>query len=62
MDLAQRVEEGSTMTGTVFTEDMTWPEVRDAIAAGTVRVIVIVAAMEQHGPHLAEWRQLSYPP
>ena len=42
------------MTGTVFMEDMTWPEVRDAIAAGTVRVIVIVAAMEQHGPHLAE--------
>jgi len=33
------------MTGTVFMEDMTWPEVRDAIAAGTVRVIVIVAAI-----------------
>jgi creatinine amidohydrolase len=38
----------------VFIEDMTWPEVRDAITLGVVRVIVVVAAMEQHGPHLAE--------
>jgi len=40
------------MRNTVLLEEMTWPEVRDAIAAGKRRVIVMLAAMEQHGPHL----------
>ncbi|HEV2440064.1 MAG TPA: creatininase family protein [bacterium] len=40
------------MRDTVLLEEMTWPEVRDAIAAGKRRVIVMLAAMEQHGPHL----------
>lgn len=40
------------MRDTVLIEEMTWPEVRDAIAAGKRRVIVMLAAMEQHGPHL----------
>jgi creatinine amidohydrolase len=40
------------MRETVLIEEMTWPEVRDAIAAGKRRVIVMLAAMEQHGPHL----------
>jgi creatinine amidohydrolase len=40
------------MPDTVLIEEMTWPEVRDAIAAGKRRVIVMLAAMEQHGPHL----------
>jgi creatinine amidohydrolase len=36
----------------VLIEEMTWPEVREAIAAGKRRAIVMLAAMEQHGPHL----------
>jgi creatinine amidohydrolase len=40
------------MRDTVLIEEMTWPEVRDAISAGKRRVIVMLAAMEQHGPHL----------
>ncbi len=40
------------MRDTVLIEEMTWPEVRDAIAGGKRRVIVMLGAMEQHGPHL----------
>ena len=38
---------------TVFLEDMTWTEVRDAIAAGRTTVIVPVGGTEQSGPHMA---------
>jgi creatinine amidohydrolase len=31
---------------------MTWPQVRDALAAGTRTVVVPCGAIEQHGPHL----------
>jgi creatinine amidohydrolase len=34
-------------------EDMTWTEVRDAIAAGRTTVIVPVGGTEQSGPHIA---------
>src|SRR6187401_556 len=37
----------------VFLEDMTWTEVRDAIAAGRTTVIVPVGGTEQSGPHMA---------
>ncbi len=37
---------------TILLEEMTWPEVGDAIAAGRTTVVVAVAAIEQHGPHL----------
>jgi creatinine amidohydrolase len=40
------------MRDTVLIEEMTWPEVEAAIAGGKRRVIVMLAAMEQHGPHL----------
>ena len=40
------------MRDTVLIEEMTWPEVRDAIAGGRRRVIVMLGAMEQHGPHM----------
>lgn len=33
-------------------EEMTWPEVGEAIAAGRTTVVVAVGAVEQHGPHL----------
>lgn len=41
------------MPRTVLIEEMTWVEVRDAIAGGMRRVIVMLGAMEQHGPHMA---------
>jgi creatinine amidohydrolase len=33
-------------------EEMTWPEVGEALAAGRTTVVVAVGAVEQHGPHL----------
>lgn len=38
---------------TVFLEEMTWTEVRDAVAAGRTTVIVPVGGTEQSGPHMA---------
>jgi len=37
---------------TVFLEDLTWPEVRDALAAGTTTVIIPTGGTEQNGPHM----------
>jgi creatinine amidohydrolase len=39
------------MTGALLMEEMSWPEVRDAAAAGLPAVLP-VGAIEQHGPHL----------
>lgn len=36
----------------VFLEELTWTEVRDAIAAGTTTVIVPIGGTEQSGPHM----------
>lgn len=36
----------------IFMERMTWEEIREAIERGKRRVVVMVGAMEQHGPHL----------
>ena len=33
-------------------EEMSWPEVERALAAGRTTVVVALAAIEQHGPHL----------
>lgn len=38
---------------TLFIEDMTWMEVRDAMAAGKDTVIVSTGGIEQNGPYLA---------
>ena len=40
------------MKDRVLIEEMTWPEVKAAIEGGRRRVIVMLGAMEQHGPHL----------
>src|SRR5262245_24526895 len=37
---------------TVFLEELTWVEVRDAIAAGKTTVIVPTGGTEQNGPHM----------
>jgi creatinine amidohydrolase/Fe(II)-dependent formamide hydrolase-like protein len=36
----------------VFIDDLTWPEVRDAIAAGKRTAIIYVGSSEQNGPHM----------
>jgi creatinine amidohydrolase len=38
---------------TVFMEDMTWMEVRDAMRAGKLTAIVATGGIEQNGPYLA---------
>ncbi|WP_020468039.1 creatininase family protein [Zavarzinella formosa] len=38
--------------GTLFLEELTWTEVRDAIKAGKVTVIVPTGGIEQNGPHV----------
>ena len=40
------------MTATVLMEEMTWKEIREAIAGGKDTVILVAASVEQHGPHL----------
>lgn len=37
---------------TIRMEEMNWPDVREAIAAGFTTVVVAVGSTEQHGPHL----------
>ena len=37
----------------VYIEDMTWTEVRDAIAAGKSTAILYAGSTEQNGPHMA---------
>jgi len=39
-------------TGSPYIEQMTWTEIRDAMAAGTTRVIVPIGGTEQNGPHM----------
>jgi creatinine amidohydrolase len=47
---------GSTLPAqrpqSVFLEDYTWPELRDAIAAGASTVLVYSGSVEESGPHL----------
>lgn len=40
-------------TGSVYLEELTWTEVRDALRAGTTTVIIPVGGTEQNGPHMA---------
>jgi creatinine amidohydrolase/Fe(II)-dependent formamide hydrolase-like protein len=37
----------------VFIEDLTWPEVRDATHAGMTTILVPIGGTEQNGPHMA---------
>jgi len=37
----------------VYVEDLTWPEVRDAIAQGKTTAIYYAGSTEQNGPHMA---------
>ena len=44
---------GAAAEATVFLEEMTWTEVRDAVAAGRTTAIVPIGGTEQSGPHMA---------
>jgi len=37
---------------TVWVDDLTWPEVRDAITGGKRTAIIYVGSSEQNGPHM----------
>jgi len=39
--------------GSVYIEDLTWPEVRDSIAGGKTTAIIYAGSTEQKGPHMA---------
>ena len=38
--------------GSVWIDDLTWPEVRDAIASGKRTAIIFAGSSEQNGPHM----------
>jgi creatinine amidohydrolase/Fe(II)-dependent formamide hydrolase-like protein len=40
------------MAQVVRIEDMTWPEVRDRVSAGTTTVLIPIGGTEQNGPHM----------
>jgi creatinine amidohydrolase len=42
----------SAEPGSVWIDDLTWPEIRDAIAAGKRTAIVYTGSSEQNGPHM----------
>ncbi len=52
---AQELDAPRPMAGinTVFIEEMTWMEVRDAIEAGKTTAIVATGGVEQNGPYVA---------
>ena len=41
-----------TLPNTVFLEELTWTEVRDAIGAGSTTIIIPTGGTEQNGPHM----------
>ena len=46
------------LPNSVFMQDLTWVEVRDAIATGHTTVILPLAALEQNGPYLATGKHI----
>ena len=43
----------SAQTRSVYIEDLTWFEIRDAMAAGKTSAIIYAGGTEQNGPHMA---------
>ena len=43
----------SAQQRSVWIDDLTWTEVRDAIAAGKTTALIFVGSSEQNGPHMA---------
>jgi creatinine amidohydrolase len=40
------------MRNSVLLEELSWPEVDEALGAGMRTVVIVTASVEQHGPHL----------
>jgi creatinine amidohydrolase/Fe(II)-dependent formamide hydrolase-like protein len=43
----------SAQTRSPYLEDLTWPELRDAIAGGATTAVIAAGGIEQNGPHMA---------
>ena len=43
----------SAQTRSVFLDELTWPEIREAQAAGKTTAIIVAGGIEQNGPHMA---------
>ncbi|HTN26369.1 MAG TPA: creatininase family protein [Burkholderiales bacterium] len=52
-DLVGRIATPQAQPSSLFIEDLTWPEVRDAIANGKTTAIYYAGSTEQNGPHMA---------
>jgi len=50
--LALLASTAAAQTRSVYIEDLTWMEIRDAIAAGKTSAIVYAGGTEQNGPHM----------
>jgi creatinine amidohydrolase/Fe(II)-dependent formamide hydrolase-like protein len=44
--------QGTSQGSSVWIDDLTWPEVQDAIAAGKRTAIIYAGSSEQNGPHM----------
>jgi creatinine amidohydrolase len=51
--LALATAAGAAPPDTLWLEELTWVEVRDAVRAGTTTIIVPVGGTEQNGPHMS---------
>ncbi|MBY0407003.1 MAG: creatininase family protein, partial [Rickettsiales bacterium] len=45
--------EDGALTGSVFLEDLTWPEVAARLTTGTTTILIPTGGTEQNGPHIA---------
>lgn len=53
IDLLPAARGWAKPASSVYLEELTWPEVRDALQSGATTVIVPVGGTEQNGPHMA---------
>jgi creatinine amidohydrolase len=51
--LALVASSATAQTRPVHLDEFTWPELKDAIAAGTTTAIIAVGGIEQNGPHMS---------
>jgi creatinine amidohydrolase/Fe(II)-dependent formamide hydrolase-like protein len=50
--LALSIRPAAAQVPSVYTEELTWPEIRAAIAAGYTNAIIYTGGTEQNGPHM----------
>lgn len=46
--------EGDDVLKKLLLEEMSWPEIQEALESGMTAVIIFAGSVEQHGPHMAE--------